>query len=563
MKKKLYLTIALSLLPAVCGATVYTKIIDGTVYYEDGATSCDDITAADTSGDLEAAQLAAGVDGYLTICPGDYVGTALDADSSMAITRAGLTVTVMGGATLDANGVGANAILGSGIDNVTILGSGTLTGGTNSGIKNANGDEWEVTGVTTTLNALNGVLMSAENGSITGLNIHHITSTYNGSAVPLGAQIYLEAKTTAASYIDGVINISDNTLSSQYTPTVIGRNAIAVYPATGYIDGSQMTIARNTGSGFAYSPLVFAKDVDGGDVYENDFSDATANIIHFGGAVAAAGHYTRNIHVYDNILHDTQLNGGTDASGVLFDAYSQDNTSERNRISNYGESCLKYNYSSGNISKNDVCINNIADGVSDAVVEFRGTTGLYSGPSSNNQVLNLTAIHSGDTNSQAGIYAYGQSGLTGANLVRNSIFVNPDGGESLVGLLVEDDAILTENHNAFYNFPTDATGQALDATDIIVNPYLSSIGKPTAESPSAIKRGGVLIDGAPINPDGTAYIGASPWVKGPPKIPWTGSRKLWFGFKDHAGELGGGVVYNAPTWDDTLIWNDAAIWSDN
>jgi len=539
MKKKLYLTIALLAAPAVCGAATYADIIDGTVYYDTSATSCEDVTAGDTASDLEGAQSAAGVAGYLTICPGDYVGTALASDSSMLLTKAGLTITVMGGATLDSDGVGANVIVATGIDNVTILGGGIVTGATATGIKNTEGDSWEITGVTTTLNGLYGVLFMADDGTITDLNIHHMTSTYNGSATPLGAQIYLEAKTTAESYIGGVINISDNTLSSQYTPTVIGRHAIAVYPATGYVDGSQMTIMRNSGSGFDYSPILFAKDVNGGDVGFNTFYDCSANLIHFGGTAATAGHYTRNINAHDNILYDTKLDGGTDSSGILFDAYSENNATSRNRISNYGESCLKYNYSSGNVSDHDVCINLKSDGVSDAVLEFRGTTGLYSGPSSSNIVYNLTAIHSGDTNSQAGIYAYGQSGEAGANIVSSSIFINPDGGDSLVGVLVQDDAVLTEDHNVFYNFPTDANGHTLAETDITDNPYLSTTGKPTAKSPTAVKRGGLLLDGYASIAGKWNYMGAYPYYEGTITL-WNIALSIMGG----PGRLGGGKIYD-------------------
>ena len=52
------------------GATVYVKDISDTVYYESGASSCDDVTSGDTSGDLEAALTAVSTDGTLYICAG-------------------------------------------------------------------------------------------------------------------------------------------------------------------------------------------------------------------------------------------------------------------------------------------------------------------------------------------------------------------------------------------------------------------------------------------------------------------------------------------------------------
>ena len=84
-------------------ATVYVKNTSGTdVYYESGATSCDDVTAADTSGDLEAALTAAGANGVLNICAGTYAGAMIDAADGLDDTAVGQTINGVGLAIIDA-----------------------------------------------------------------------------------------------------------------------------------------------------------------------------------------------------------------------------------------------------------------------------------------------------------------------------------------------------------------------------------------------------------------------------------------------------------------------------
>jgi len=84
----------------VWGATVYVKDISGTVYYESGAASCDDVTADDTEGDLEAALNATGQDGTLNICSGTYTDTEIDSDHELETTHSGQTIQGVGNPTL-------------------------------------------------------------------------------------------------------------------------------------------------------------------------------------------------------------------------------------------------------------------------------------------------------------------------------------------------------------------------------------------------------------------------------------------------------------------------------
>jgi hypothetical protein len=136
--KKLLLTILFVLLiggPA-WGATVFA--IPG--YYESGASSCDDVTAADTSGDLEAALTTAGASGFLYICEGTYTDAQIDSDDSLKITANNQTITGVGNVILDGHeayrGViyldAESSFTGTTIDNLIIRNS--LSNGIHSGI---------------------------------------------------------------------------------------------------------------------------------------------------------------------------------------------------------------------------------------------------------------------------------------------------------------------------------------------------------------------------------------------------------------------------------------------
>lgn len=86
MKRILLITLFLVLWSCTAwGATVYTKDISGTVYYNSSTSSCDGVTSSDTSGDLEAAMTAAGTNGTLYICAGTYTGTEIDSDSILSL----------------------------------------------------------------------------------------------------------------------------------------------------------------------------------------------------------------------------------------------------------------------------------------------------------------------------------------------------------------------------------------------------------------------------------------------------------------------------------------------
>ena len=99
---RLILLIFLAVFWALPGwAAVYSKDISGTVYYEDGATSCDDVTADDTSGDLGNALSTAGLNGTLYICPGTYSGAEIDTGRGLRTSNSGQTIEGIGTVILD------------------------------------------------------------------------------------------------------------------------------------------------------------------------------------------------------------------------------------------------------------------------------------------------------------------------------------------------------------------------------------------------------------------------------------------------------------------------------
>lgn len=94
------------------GATVYTKGIGGTVYYQSGAASCDDVTAADTAGDLEAGMVAAGANGTLYICAGTYTGAMIDAADGLDTGGNNQIIQAVGSVVIDMGAVNDVAVNG-------------------------------------------------------------------------------------------------------------------------------------------------------------------------------------------------------------------------------------------------------------------------------------------------------------------------------------------------------------------------------------------------------------------------------------------------------------------
>jgi len=93
--KKLILLIFIFFLFVVNGwaVTVYVKDIgEALPYYESGASSCDDVTIADSTGSLQTALNAAGLNGILNICAGTYTDTEIDTNGELDTTHTGQTI---------------------------------------------------------------------------------------------------------------------------------------------------------------------------------------------------------------------------------------------------------------------------------------------------------------------------------------------------------------------------------------------------------------------------------------------------------------------------------------
>jgi len=92
--KKLYLILLILLLSSPAwAATVYVKDTGAALpYYEVGASSCGDVTAADTNANMQAALNASDTNGILNICPGTYTDTEIDTNAELDTTHTGQTI---------------------------------------------------------------------------------------------------------------------------------------------------------------------------------------------------------------------------------------------------------------------------------------------------------------------------------------------------------------------------------------------------------------------------------------------------------------------------------------
>ena len=77
----------------------------------------------------------------------------------------------------------------------------------------------------------------------------------------------------------------------------------------------------------------------------------------------------------------------------------------------------------------------------------------------------------------------------------------------------------TVGYNATYGNTSGHTSNVTNSNSVVVNPYLDSQGRPTGKTPTTITKGGILLDGAIINSDGTATIGAQLYDRGLVGVP--------------------------------------------
>jgi len=134
MKKLIFIPIFLIFAVNGWAFTVYVSDIGQALpYYDSTATSCNDVTIADSNGSLQTALNASGQDGTLNICPGTYTDAEIDTNGELDTTHTGQTIQ---GSTGDRDDVIliANTNTGQIIDvvhtgaivqNLTIRGNGT------------------------------------------------------------------------------------------------------------------------------------------------------------------------------------------------------------------------------------------------------------------------------------------------------------------------------------------------------------------------------------------------------------------------------------------------------
>jgi hypothetical protein len=143
--RKLFLALLILLIPAWCwGATVWTANVGGTVYYDSSATSCSDVTAADTASDLEGASTVAGVGGTFNICAGTYSGAMIDASDGFDSTSNSQTIKMVGDVILDGSAINDHTFrFATNTGNILDMSAGTLyiypyyaeSAGTNYGMR--------------------------------------------------------------------------------------------------------------------------------------------------------------------------------------------------------------------------------------------------------------------------------------------------------------------------------------------------------------------------------------------------------------------------------------------
>ena len=314
--KKLHkgIFIAFILVLFMCGhgwcATLWTKDIGGTVYYDAAASSCDDVTAGDTSSDLEAAHDAAGAAGTVYVCAGTYSTTELDADGELDITLANQTWTAVGTVTLvgTAGRVSPVHITGGapGGGGLTFTGfSITVADDANNrtGIVNLHA------GVTIDQCTITGAGVGAGFTGYIGIDSIGTTFTYTNNIIS-GLRIGIRSQVDDV----GVALISGNTISDLSVGSSSGADGMLLADADGdgIGDYSECVVTLNDISGYMD---------DGIDLIRSSGAIIRKNTIHDNGAGAdgqgiKAGGAWGNGNIIDrNTIYNITSNDGISTNG--------------------------------------------------------------------------------------------------------------------------------------------------------------------------------------------------------------------------------------------------------
>ena len=394
----------------VWGATVYVKKISGTVYYESGASSCSDVTDADTRGTLEAAAGVAGVSGVCYVCPGTYSDSDLGGSGQLDLDEAGLTFEAVRTVTISSSISTAPVRLQAAVNFKGFSVTCPDLVGTNHGIYASDqSDGFEIS---------NNIITCE--GDTNG-------SQWRGISV----------------FADGIV--SNNTISQV-------RNGIMVHPDSG--SGYAVLIIDNTISG-----------LDAGTDASSDcviFSGRSVN--SFSGSIVCGNdcsgykddgidlYWGSDITVRGNTIHDpnTHCSSGCDGHGIKCGSDSSSgNIIERNFLYNITDN----NGIDANASDNVVIRNNVVLGVGEASangiqipVNTNGAS-VYNNTvviESTGDALNFSSSATGTLIAKNNILDKGRSGgydldinkatvAGGYNCLRNDDAVHNEGGGSYSG----------------------------------------------------------------------------------------------------------------------------------
>lgn len=303
LKKVGKVLLALCLVPQVAwGATVYTDLIEGTVYYDSSATSCADVTAGDTASTLQGAITAATTSGNVYTCSSISTAAQIDGvDGTLEMTcnlylKRGTTLTypINSGHRMRASkifsawGEGEKPIVTVSDPTYSII-NGYGTGG------------YEISYLHLT-GAKRAIAQSAATQADYGNRwIHHNTIDYNGAADSMGSAIYFWNGSSGGDVIE-YNTISYNT----DTPVKLGNDSTfsSTNPIVRYNTFAYNTCVAGTCEGHVVDFPIGSTGLQfyGNELYGN--ADAT-NPTYSGYMISIDG--TTNVNAYLNYFHDNNI----------------------------------------------------------------------------------------------------------------------------------------------------------------------------------------------------------------------------------------------------------------
>lgn len=423
MKKILLFIICISFSIPSFAATVYVKETGGAIYYESGAASCDEVTDADTSGDLEAAADAAGASGSLYICAGTYSNTEIDSDGSLDVGVNNLTVTVSETAAIDTCTT-ACIDIDSGITQFTLDGGDNLTVTAPASVRgfSAYANAWSMTSLTIKDSTWDGssdtsselIYIGASQGyTVSGVEISGNTIQDAGAE---GTKFYWQ--NTSYMYDVSVLNntyssVADNGI--QVKPLESGASAATVYgygfiiqgnTVSGNRDGIEVQLITSTGGTSIINRNTLTNIGDGVETNVNGIRCGACNDV-----------------VIENNTVTTVTSASGDGNGIIIDQ--------------------------GTVNS----VNTASDGVIARYNKITGCTTINGAGISNFKSINSQIYQNESYKNEVGI-AYGEdSGTpqsTGGTIYNNSISLNTLGNDP-AGIRVRAGAgSVTIRNNALY-----------------------------------------------------------------------------------------------------------------